>query len=85
MVDSLKIFEVLKTHLPEAQARALTHAIQQAEGDIAQDVKSVIAEAFAKCATKAELAECKAEVIKWMFVFWIGQLGATLAIVKWVK
>lgn len=92
MVDSLKIFEVLKTHLPESQARTVTHAIQQAEGEIALDVKSVVAAAFAQCATKAELkevraeiAETKAEMIKWMFVFWVGQLGATLAIVKWVR
>lgn len=85
MVDSLKIFEVLKTHLPESQARTVTHAIQQAEDEIALDVKSVVAAAFAQCATKAELANTKADLIKWMFVFWVGQIGATLAIVKWLK
>lgn len=34
--------------------------------------------------TKYELAkdisEAKAETIKWMFIFWVGQIGATLAI-----
>ncbi|MDB4926818.1 hypothetical protein [Mucilaginibacter sp.] len=27
-----------------------------------------------------EMAENKTETIKWMFIFWIGQVGATLAI-----
>ena len=35
-------------------------------------------------ATKAELAEVKAEILKWMFIFWAGQIGALLAILKLV-
>ena len=30
---------------------------------------------------RKEMAENKVETIKWMFIFWIGQIGATLAIV----
>jgi hypothetical protein len=30
---------------------------------------------------RKELGEVKADIIKWMFIFWIGQVGATLAIV----
>jgi hypothetical protein len=33
-------------------------------------------------ATKEDLANLKAEIIKWMFIFWIGQLGALVAIIK---
>jgi len=33
-------------------------------------------------ATKEDLANLKAEIIKWMFIFWIGQLGALIAIIK---
>jgi hypothetical protein len=29
---------------------------------------------------RKEMGENKAENIKWMFIFWIGQVGATLAI-----
>jgi hypothetical protein len=31
-------------------------------------------------AIRKEMGENKAENIKWMFIFWIGQVGATLAI-----
>ncbi len=30
---------------------------------------------------RKEAGETKAETIKWMFIFWIGQVGATLAII----
>lgn len=30
---------------------------------------------------KIELKEQKSEIIKWMFLFWIGQIAVTLAIV----
>ena len=30
---------------------------------------------------RKEVSENKAETIKWMFIFWIGQVAATLAIV----
>ncbi len=29
-----------------------------------------------------EIAESKTEVIKWMVLFWIGQMAATAAIIK---
>jgi hypothetical protein len=29
---------------------------------------------------RKEMGEIKAETIKWMFIFWIGQVGATLGI-----
>ncbi len=28
-----------------------------------------------------EISEVKANTIKWMFIFWVGQVGATLAII----
>jgi hypothetical protein len=30
---------------------------------------------------RKEIGDAKAETIKWMFLFWIGQVGATLGIV----
>ena len=30
---------------------------------------------------RTEIAEAKADTIKWMFIFWIGQIGATIGII----
>lgn len=35
-------------------------------------------------ATKEDLANLKAELIKWMFIFWIGQLASFIAIAKFI-
>ena len=31
--------------------------------------------------TKTEIAIAKTEMIKWMFIFWIGQIGATFGFI----
>jgi len=33
-------------------------------------------------ATKVDLANMKADIIKWMFLFWIGQLASLIAILQ---
>ena len=38
------------------------------------------ADALAIFATKADLANVRADLIKWMFIFWVGQIGVTVAI-----
>jgi len=35
----------------------------------------------AKYDLRKDIGKYKADTIKWMFIFWIGQVGATLAIV----
>jgi hypothetical protein len=82
MVDSLKIYELLKAHFPEPQARSMTHAIQQAEADIEKDLRSVLEARFA---TKADLANAKSELIRWMFVFWVGQVAVTVGLLRLIK
>jgi len=34
--------------------------------------------------TNQRITETKAEVIKWMFIFWIGQLASIIAIIKFM-
>lgn len=36
-------------------------------------------------ATKEDLANVKSDIIKWMFIFWIGQIAVTLAMVYFRK
>lgn len=80
---SLEILE--KAQLPAAQARAILEVMETefATGSFAtrEDLRTAVAH----LATKAELYEVKAELMRWMFVFWVGQIAATLAIVKFLK
>jgi len=36
---------------------------------------------FGKVATKEDIANAKAEIIKWMFIFWIGQFASIVGII----
>jgi hypothetical protein len=88
MVDTLKVYEILKAaDLPDNYARAMTVAIQAAETEIHMDLKSMIHKEFEVFGQRIEqkfevrLAETKAELIRWMFIFWVGQLTSTIGIV----
>lgn len=58
-----------------------------------EDVVGLVAERFERrlseesgalrldiAAVRGEIASTKAELIRWMFIFWVGQVGATLGI-----
>jgi len=71
----LSILEAAQIEPPKARAIAesLEIAFREQEDDLTK-----------RLMTKQDGAEIKAEVIKWMFLFWIGQLAATAAIVKFL-
>lgn len=80
----LKTYEMLKAKLGEKEAetfftfldeRLKEKATQKQLDDGLKDFKDIFA-------TKQDLAEVKADIIKWMFIFWVGQLAATFALIK---
>jgi len=75
VVSEITLFNTLKAKLGEQEAQTVVEGIKSAVKEEFEVKKDVLA-------TKQDLAEVKAEIIKWMFIFWIGQLGATVAIVK---
>jgi hypothetical protein len=88
MVDTLKVYEILKSgDVPDSHARAMTVAIQAAEAEINKDFKSLIHREFEIFGQRIEqkfelrLAETKTELIRWMFIFWASQLTATIGLV----
>ena len=34
---------------------------------------------------RKEISEAKFEMIKWMFIFWVGQMAATAALIKFIR
>jgi hypothetical protein len=90
-VKILSILEAASIEPPKARAIAesLEMAFREQEDDLTKrlmtnedgakiraEIKTSIAE------LRTEMANFKAEIIKWMFLFWIGQIAATAAIVK---
>jgi len=79
-----------KADFSAKQSRAIAEAIELAQRKTQEEVETnlrswmenrfVTKEEFHK-----EIGSLRAELIKWMFIFWIGQIAAFVAIVKFLK
>lgn len=74
-VAEIELYEILKEKLGDKEARTLVEYIET-------KVDKKLAEKQDILATKADLANMKADIIKWMFLFWIGQLASLIAILQ---
>ncbi|MEK6622802.1 MAG: hypothetical protein AABZ13_10000 [Planctomycetota bacterium] len=71
--NTLKVFETLRSVFDEKQAAKIAEAVETA-------LETSNATVLEKIATKSDLAETKAEIIKWMFIFWIGQFASIVGV-----
>jgi hypothetical protein len=73
-----KLYELVSVKLGKETAENLTTFIEE-------KIKNEVDTKASILATKEDLARevgnCKAEVIKWMFIFWVGQLIATFGFI----
>ena len=67
IVSEIKLYELLKAKLGEKEAEAFVEILEKKVDHKFYDAKQLLA-------TKEDLANNKAELIKWMFIFWIGQI-----------
>ncbi len=69
----LEVYEIFKNRFTEKEAsKVIEYFEAKAEEKYLQKKDTL--------ATKQDISEAKADVIKWMFIFWIGQLAATTGI-----
>ena len=74
-VAEIELYEILKSKLGEKEARTLVEYIETKVEKKLDEKKDILA-------TKVDLANLKADIIKWMFLFWIGQLASLIAILQ---
>ena len=67
----LKVYEIFKSKLGEQEAQLIIEYFEKKSDEKINAKKDIFL-------TK----EDKTDMIKWMFIFWVGQLAAMLAIVK---
>ena len=75
VVSDIELYELLKVKIGEKEASAFVSILEHKVDKKFEDAKQLLA-------TKEDLANVKSEIIKWMFIFWIGQMAATVAIIK---
>ena len=83
--------EILRQKLGEDGAKEFVEILNANSRANKENVSEVIAERFerqlveVKFDLEKSISETKAEMLKWMFVFWVGQLAAIFAMLKLVK
>jgi hypothetical protein len=82
----ISVPRVLREKLSDDGVEALVELLNQAE-EKAKDVIVKFSEekyerrlAEVCCELRQEIANVRADIIRWMFIFWVGQVGALLGI-----
>jgi hypothetical protein len=73
-ISTIEMYNILKGKLGENEAKALTEYVESKVEKTFDKEKDVLS-------TKEDLANAKSDIIKWMFIFWIGQIAVTLGII----
>ncbi len=78
--DTLKVFETLRQEFDEKKAAKIAEAIESAletnNDALLQRMGEVVG---------TKISEAKAEIIKWMFIFWVGQSASMYALLRLLK
>jgi len=68
IISEIELYEVLSQQLGSEKAKVLVQFVEAKVDKRLEDKTAVFA-------TKEDLANVKAEIIKWMFIFWVGTIG----------
>ena len=75
-MSTVKILSILEAaSIDPPKARAIAESLEVAMREQEEDLSK-------RLMTKQDGSELKAVIIKWMFLFWIGQIAVTTAIFK---
>jgi hypothetical protein len=75
-MSTVKILSILEAaSIEPPKARAIAESLEAALREQEEDLSK-------RLMTKQDGSELKAEIIKWMFLFWIGQIAVMTALIK---
>ncbi len=80
-VSEIQLFQILKEKVGEEQAKTLTEYVETKIEKQFELKKDVLATRQDIAELKLEMANHKSEMIKWMFLFWIGQVLVMISII----
>jgi len=82
-VSTVKILSILEAaDIAPPKARAIAESLELALREQEEDLTNRLMTKQDGGELKAYMLEVKAELIKWMFLFWLGQMAVTAGIVK---
>ncbi|MFH1160506.1 MAG: hypothetical protein V1733_06130 [bacterium] len=73
-VTTIDLYNILKSKIGEKEAKSLVEFVEM-------KIETKFDEHMEELATKKDLFQVKADMIKWMFIFWVGQVSIMIALV----
>jgi len=77
----LEVFKIFSSILDEKQAEKVIEYIENVNET---EITSHVEQKIENIATKVDLAQTKADLIKWMFIFWITQTLTILGVMAYL-
>ncbi len=74
IISITKLYDLLTVKFGKETAENLISYIEA-------EIKSEVETKLKMLATKEDVANAKTDTIKWMFIFWIGQIAATFGFI----
>lgn len=85
-ISEIELYEILKSKLGDKEAKTLVEYVEAKVDTKLEQKKDELTTKLDLANTKAELElkieQVKSDIIKWMFLFWIGQLASLIAILQ---
>ena len=88
---TFQLLDIFKGKFGEQDAKFIVREFERIETSVAVKVDKKFEESRDVLATKKDLADLRADMekgfkdnMKWMFIFWIGQLASFIAIAKFI-
>ncbi len=81
-VAEIELYEILKSKIGEKEAKTLVEYIEAKVDKKFDEKKDILATKEDINILKVEIEKTRSDIIKWMFLFWIGQLASLIAILQ---
>ncbi len=81
-ISDIQLFNVLKKSLGDQEAEQLVTFVKSyVKEEVTEQVPNIATKDF----VEAKISDAKFQIILWAFVFWVTQLGAIFAFLKFLK
>jgi hypothetical protein len=82
IISEIELFEALAKEFGRDKAKSFVEYVEIKVDKRLEEKTSIFATKEDTARLETKIAEAKTEMIKWMFIFWVGQLAAMVAVVK---
>lgn len=81
-IAEIELYEILKEKIGDKEAKILVEYIEAKVEKRFEDKKEILATKLDIEELRTEMQKMKSDIIKWMFLFWIGQLASLIALLQ---